>query len=331
MKKCIRWTLAAVALVTSTAFAGPAEPAKFRVGGHRALVGAWDAVAHRLGYWKEAGLDYEFLSFKQGVLMRNAVIQGNIDVGNTGFAPFVTAISKGAKVMGVAVTTNTCELAGVVVPASSKVQSVKELKGLTVAGQKGTSTDFTIKYYMLPKHGLRIEDINWMSVKGPDVTGVIVSGNAQAGYMIDPQAEIAVQKGLLRKVENLCAYDKPRLMQIANPMTLKAHPELYEKYFRGWLRAHRLLREKPETFARVYVESLKEYGEKAEYGVFLPIVKRLRSEPFITDEVRSYLNDMGAKQIKLGWIKSHPDFTKVPVFDDSIVRKVAKSLGMAVN
>jgi sulfonate transport system substrate-binding protein len=140
------------------------------------------------------------------------------------------------------VNSNTCALAGVVVPADSKIKSVKELKGLTVAGQKGTSTDFTIKYYMLPKHGLSERDINWLSVRGPDVVATLVSGNAQAGHMIDPQAEIAVQKGLIR-----------------------------------------------------------------------------------------YLNDMAAKQMKLGWIKSHPDFAKIPVMDDSIMRKVAAAMGLKAN
>lgn len=331
MEKRSRLFLLAVAVLVSAAAAGPAGAATLRVGIHRALVGAWDEVAHKMGYWKQAGLDYSVRYFKQGVLIRNAVIQGDADVGVTGFAPFVTAISKGAKVTGVAVNSNTCALAGVVVPAKSPLKSVKELKGATVAGQKGTSTDFAIKFYMLPKHGLSEKDINWLNVRGTDVLATLLSGNAQAGHMIDPQAEIAVQQGMIRRLENLCPYDKSQLMQIANPMSLKEHPELYEKYFWGWLQAHRLLKEKPEKFAEVYVETLKEAGEKVEYKVFLPVVKRLSSDLFITDEVRSYLNDMGEKQKKLGWIKSHPDFAKIPVLDDSIMRKVAKSMGLQVN
>ena len=331
MRKRIRFACAVLALLILAAPAAPAGAAQLRIGIHRALVGAWDEVAHRMGYWKQAGLDYSVRYFKQGVLIRNAVIQGDIDVGITGFAPFVTAISKGAKLVGVAVNSNTCALAGVVVPADSKVKSVKELKGLTVAGQKGTSTDFAIKFYMLPKHGLSEKDVNWLNVRGTDVAATIASGNAQAGHMIDPQAEIAVQKGLVRRLENLCPYDKSQLMQIANPATLKAHPELYEKYLRGWLQAHRLLREKPDAFAEVYVKTLIELGDKADPKVFIPVVKRLTSDLFITGEVRNYLNDMAAKQKELGWIKSHPDFAKIPVMDDSILRKVAHSMGMKAN
>ena len=68
-------------------------------------------------------------------------------------------------------------------------------------------------------------------------------------------------------------------------------------------------------------------GDKAEYKVIFPVVKRLKSEPFLTSEVRIYLNDMADKQVKLGWIKSHPDFTKSKALDDSILRKVAIKAG----
>ena len=59
------------------------------------------------------------------------------------------------------------------------------------------------------------------------------------------------------------------------------------------------------------------------------MVKRLRSEVYVSDEVRAYLNDMGDKQMKLGWIKSHPDFTKSDRLDDAILRKVAGEMGWA--
>ena len=57
--------------------------------------------------------------------------------------------------------------------------------------------------------------------------------------------EIAIQAGQIRSLENLCKYDKTRMMHVGNPGTLKKHPELYAKYFRGWLMAHKLLKDNP--------------------------------------------------------------------------------------
>jgi hypothetical protein len=70
-------------------------------------------------------------------------------------------------------------------------------------------------------------------------------------------------------------------------------------------------------------------GDKTSYDVILPVVKRLRADPYITTEVLKYLNDMGDKQVKLGWIEKHPDFTKQKsIFDDKPLREAAHDLGM---
>ncbi len=66
-----------------------AEAAKLRHGVHRSVNGAPDVVAHRLGYFKKFGLEYTMEYFKQGKVMRNAVIQNNLDTaGGVGFSPF---------------------------------------------------------------------------------------------------------------------------------------------------------------------------------------------------------------------------------------------------
>ena len=44
----------------------PTEAAKLRIGAHRAIMGSFEVVAHKGGFWKKEGLDYTFTSFKQG-------------------------------------------------------------------------------------------------------------------------------------------------------------------------------------------------------------------------------------------------------------------------
>ena len=327
MKRLLSAMLIAAAVVGMVALSSPAEAEQLRIGAHRALMGSFEVIAHRLGYWKDEGLDYTFQYFKQGKLMRNAIIQGNLDTGTTGFSPFTTAVSKGAQVTAIGVTANICHTQHIVIPVDSKITSIKEFKGTIFANKKGTSTDFAFQSYVLPHYGLQSSDVQLLSVNATDRIAAVVSGSAQAAMVGDPQAEIAMQKGLVKSMETLCEYDKTRMMHIGNPQTLKAHPELYEKYFKGWLKAHKLLQEDPEQYAKVYTEALQEVGDKAEYDVILPVVKRLRTELYISDEVKSYLNDMAEKQSQLGWIKSHPDFTKSEALDDSILRKIAKEMG----
>ena len=327
MRRMGRWLVGLALLGSLVAPGWDAEGAeKFRIGIHRGLMGSFDVIADRKGYWKEEGLDYTVQFFKQGKLMRNAVIQGNLDTGTTGFSPFVTAISKGAKVTGIAVTTEICGTAGrIMVPKDSKAKSVKDLKGLRFATLEGTSTDFAFRTKVLPRYGLKADDLKWLNVVTTDRVAALVAGNADAAIVGDPQAEIAVQKGLVRELENVCEYDRTRMMHIGNPMTLNANPQQYEKYFKGWLKAHKLLKEKPDEFAKVYHEALQEVGDKTDYKVVLSIVKRLPSAPLFSDVARKDLQDMAETQVKLGYIKKHPDFVtgKGAMMDDSIVRKVS--------
>jgi len=101
---------------------------------------------------------------------------------------------------------------------------------------------------------------------------------------------------------------------------------MYVKYFRGWLKAHQLFKNDLDTYAKVYLRDLKEVGAKTSLHLVKTTLKGLKSQVFITPEVKTYLNDMGDKQKSLGWIKSRPDFRKSKWIDDSLLRKAAKSL-----
>ena len=327
MKRLIGFALAAAFVVGTFVVVTPAESATLRIGAHRALMGSFEVVAHRMGYWKKEGLKYTMGHFKQGKLMRNAIIQNNLDTGTTGFSPFTTAISKGAKITAIGVTANICGMVAIIVPAKSKAKSLKDLKGSVFANKKGTSTDFAFQFYVVPAHGLKRSDFPLLSVRTTERIAALVSGAAQAAMVGEPQGEIAREQGLIRYLEDLCKYDNTRMMHVGNPQTIKKHPELYYKYFRGWLKAHQLLKNDPETYAKVYTRALQEVGDKAKVSTTLKVVKKLKTEVFLSDEVKKYLNDMGDKQIQLGWIKSHPDFTKSPHLDDSILRRAAKDIG----
>jgi NitT/TauT family transport system substrate-binding protein len=305
------------------------KAATLRLGVHRSVNGAPDIVAHRLGYYKKAGLDYTMKYFKQGKVMRNGVIQNNLDIaGGVGFSPFSLAISKGGQLVGIAKSGDICEMAKILVKPNSKAKSLKDLKGQFFATSKGTSFDFALKMYGLPKIGMSEKDLKWMSLKGAARIQAVISGNAAAGVGVDPQSEILERKGKVRVLENFCKYDTVSAMQVGNPATMKKHPDLYVKYFTGWLQAHELRKKNPEKYAKVYTAGLKEIGWKAEYPVILAVIKRVRAVPFITKNVRAYLNDMADKQVKLGWIKKHPDFATTDKLNDTALRKAASKLGL---
>ena len=158
MKRLVGFALAAAFVVGTFVVVVPAESATLRIGAHRALMGSFEVISHRMGYWKKEGLKYTMGHFKQGKLMRNAIIQNNLDTGTTGFSPFTTAISKGARITAIGVTANICGMVAIIVPANSKAKSLKDLKGSVFANKKGTSTDFAFQSYVVPAYGLKSSD-----------------------------------------------------------------------------------------------------------------------------------------------------------------------------
>jgi ABC-type nitrate/sulfonate/bicarbonate transport system substrate-binding protein len=325
MKKMFGLMLSAVMLIGLSGPISPVDADTLRIGAHRSLWGSMEVVADKMGYWKELGLKYKVGHYKQGKLMRNAIIQGNLDTGTTGFSPFVGAVSKGAKVQSIGVTANICGAISIMVLKKAKGTTLADFKG-TFANKKGTSTDFAFQQYVLPAYGFKSSDFPLLSVRATERIAALITGNAKAAMVGEPQSTIAESAGKVRRLENLCKYDKTRMMHIGNPKTIKNKPELYVKYFKGWLKGQQLLKNNPDKYAEVYTQALQARGDKAKLKDMKKVVRKLKSEPFVTAEVKNYLNDMAAKQKKLGWIKKHPDFTNIPMVDDSILRKVAKGM-----
>ena len=327
MKRFITFVFAVVVGVAMLGLSVPTEAAKLRIGAHRAIMGSFEVVADKAGFWKKEGLDYTFTSFKQGKLMRNAIIQNNLDTGTTGFSPFSTAISRGAKVTAIGVTANICGTSHVIVAKNSKWKNLGQLKGKTFVTKKGTSVDFALKSYILPAYGLGVGDFTWLSTYTTERVANVASGKADVGIVGDPQYEIAAQKGMIRSIETYCKYDATRMMHVGNPQTIKSNRDLYVKYFRGWLKAHMLLKSNPTKYADIYFSALKEIGTKTKRSVIQNVVRRLKSAPYITGEVRAYLNDMNAKQVKLKWIKNPTNFFTKDTFDDSMLGEAAIQVG----
>jgi ABC-type nitrate/sulfonate/bicarbonate transport system substrate-binding protein len=128
MKRIFTFVFAVIIAVAMLGLSVPAEAAKLRIGAHRAIMGSFEVVADKAGFWKKEGLDYTFTSFKQGKLMRNAIIQNNLDTGTTGFSPFSSAISKGAKVTAIGVTANICGTSHVIVAKKFKMEEPWSVK-----------------------------------------------------------------------------------------------------------------------------------------------------------------------------------------------------------
>lgn len=308
-KKVFALTLC-LGLALSLAVVGKAVAADpvFRIGYHRALFGSANVVAWKKGWFDEVGLKYTIHPFAQGKLMRQAILANSLDVGTTGFRPFVTAIAKGGKLKGIAVTSYLCGITRLLVRKDSPIKSMADLKGKRIAFGKATSVGFSFEHFMLPSVGLKLEDLVAINTVTTERIPALVSRSADVAIVIDPMGAEAIDRGIARSIADFCPYDKAAMMHIGNPRTIKSHPELFVKYLKAWLRAKEYARTNPDDFARTYWEELRSKGSRIKLSVLQEALGRLDWSSPVTDEAITLMNRMAVILKKQGKIKRVPDF-----------------------
>ncbi len=122
-------------------------------------------MAQEKGFFREAGLDVEFLYFESGITVVQAVVSGEADTVDIAPSSTFVSISRGAKVKVVGST-------GWAVPyvlyAKSDIKSLKDLGGRTIAISQPGALAEVLARAMLEKEGLDAKAIGvqWLNVGG---------------------------------------------------------------------------------------------------------------------------------------------------------------------
>lgn len=122
-------------------------------------------MAQEKGFFKEAGLDVEFLYFESGITVVQAVVSGDADTVDIAPSSTFVSISRGAKIKVVGST-------GWVVPyvlyAKGDIKSFKDLAGRTIAISQPGALAEVLARAMLEKEGLdaKAMGVQWLNVGG---------------------------------------------------------------------------------------------------------------------------------------------------------------------
>jgi len=310
----IRSWIALLALIPTVAAVLPATaqaPMKIRLGVHTSLMGAPDVIAIRQGYFKQEGLDVDWRRFALGKDGRDAMIAGAIDINATAPTPFLIGLEKGVPYTGIAVNSIFCGSNHLVVLKSADINSVAQFKGKKVALPKGTITEHIFLTKVAPAHGLKPGDFQVANIPdSKDRIPSLVAKAVDAAALGDPQVAIAEHDGIVRVLEDFCKYDPLPFILTATTKVVKDKPEAVVAYLRGWLRAVKLLKDKPEEAAAVYLADQKTLGHEAPLAVIDKALRRMRWEPELTPDMDRYLAEQAKELVAGGQLKSVPDIAK---------------------
>jgi sulfonate transport system substrate-binding protein len=172
--------------------------------------GASDPITVRIGYQKygtlnivrahgdlekalsQQGKKVQWFLFPAGPPLLEALNGGSIDVGNTGEAPPIFAQAANPSLLYLGNQPPNPEGEALLVPKSSSIHSVADLKGKTVVLNKGANVHFFL-VKALEKAGLKYSDVRTAFLSPPEGRAAFESGRVDAWAIWDPFLTAAEQ------------------------------------------------------------------------------------------------------------------------------------------
>src|SRR5256714_528015 len=167
------------------------------------------------------GIDVKWVEFSSGPPMLEAMNVGSVDYGAVGDSPPVFAQAAGAAIVyaaGQPVTNGQ----GILVPQSSAIRSLADLRGKRIGFTKGSSAH-NIVVQTLEKAGLTYADIAPVYLTPPDAGPAFANGSIDAWSIWDPYFAIGETRQNGRVLVNASEITKSNSFYIANRDFAKNH------------------------------------------------------------------------------------------------------------
>ena len=210
------------------------------------------------GKYKDVTYDIQWRNFTTGAAITNDQIAGKVDFGVMADFPgsfngvahekagrkslFITVLSGSVKGSG----------NGIVVPFSSPVQSLAELKGKTITVPFASTSHGLLLRAVKAQGWDPDRDVN-ITAQTPEVAGTALQSNqieAHADFV--PFAELFPWRGFARKIYDGSQAKGPTFHgTLVDAAYAEKYPEIVVAYLRAALEADRLYREEPEKYSEL--------------------------------------------------------------------------------
>jgi sulfonate transport system substrate-binding protein len=137
-----------------------------------------------------SGGKVQWSEFPAGLPILEALNAGSIDFGYTGETPPIFAQAGGTQLRYVAYDPLSPKSEAIVIPKNSSLKSVAELKGKKVGVFKGSSSHYLL-VSALQSAGLKIEDVQIVSLKPAEARAAFETGKLDAWAIWDPYFAVA--------------------------------------------------------------------------------------------------------------------------------------------
>ncbi|KFD19224.1 sulfonate ABC transporter substrate-binding protein [Yokenella regensburgei] len=201
-----KWRLRSLALsglltLSAWSHAATQVPDTLRIGYQKGSVSMVLAKSYQLLEKRYPQSKISWVEFPAGPQMLEALNVGSIDLGSTGDIPPIFAQAAGADLLYVGVEPAKPKAEVILVPDSSAIKTVADLKGHKVAFQKGSSSH-NLLLRALQEAGLSFKDIQPVYLTPADARAAFQQGNVDAWAIWDPYYSAALLQGGVRVLKD---------------------------------------------------------------------------------------------------------------------------------
>ncbi|GAC1029765.1 ABC transporter substrate-binding protein [Pseudomonas sp. No.21] len=265
----LRATIAGLALAVTTASAS-AETIRIAIGTQDTTIncatggllirelGLLEKYLPHDGKYQDAHYEVEWKNFTSGAPLTNEMVAGKLDFGAMADFPGsfngVAHLDAGKRSLFISVLSGSTRGSGngIVVPASSSVQSIAELKGKTIS-VPFASTAHGMLLRAIAAQGWDPEKDVRIIAQPPEIAGSSLRSNrieAHADFV--PFAELFPNRGFARKIYDGSQAGAPTFHgALVDAAYAEKYPEVVTAYLRASLEADRLLAAEPEKYSEL--------------------------------------------------------------------------------
>lgn len=264
MQKFLR--VLAVAGLVSTSFMGlnaAAEAAEKLTVAHSTWIGYGALyIAKEKGYFDEAGVDVELKIIEASSDAIAAMQGGQIEASASSVDNFSLFAGNGAKLSVIMSLDESHGGDGIV--SKKEIAELSDLKGRTVAVQKGSVSQFILSQ-ALDKAGLQLSDVNAIDMKSGDAGAAFVAGRVDAAVTWQPWLSKAAATDFGRVLIDTKAMPGVVVDAIAvHPDYLKDHKKEVQAFVKAYFKGIDFLKADPAAGKEIIARNLKMTPEALE-------------------------------------------------------------------
>jgi ABC-type nitrate/sulfonate/bicarbonate transport system substrate-binding protein len=191
-------------------------------------------IALDKGYFKEHGLNVT-LEQIEGVTQAQAIIAGDVQIGNVGNAEVLDARVGGAQLIGIRQFTDSPVFE---IHAAPSIKNIGDLKGKIIAiTRTGSSTDLATRVILAKNHLTPGTDVKLLDANNmPGILAALESGQVAAGTMSPPTTVEADAAGFPKLVSAVDQHvPLPQNLMVTTTKYATDHPEVVYAYLEAEL------------------------------------------------------------------------------------------------